>query len=230
MTEYLRAPDPELVNQLRVLGVNIGVYAPEANDPDNLQAVLDFEETGTHPWDRLDDRGAVQTTIPSSWLPADFYSSLAFNDVGEFTGSGFAITIGLPYKASFETLPIVSREGRRSNVTSAMFMCGRHENFCVGRVDALAKVRYGRYFYEGLQDTIVNRPVQNVPTFHYVPLPPGWDYAGSIFAEAQIGQPLEVLQIVLHDQSGDAIREDIGGSGGGSAGSATQDAGVVQSG
>lgn len=219
MTLPLPAPSPELLRELRALDVNVLVYAPETEVPAAFEEVLNIETVGAHPWDRLDDRGAVHTELPLTLLPADFYEDFVFPETGTVEGSGFSITIGLPYKASVETLPIIGQEGLRSHVSSMMVMMGRHENFCVGRVDALAKVRYGRYFFEGLTDTIVNRPVQIEPSYYHVGLPGGWDYAGSIFMEAQIGQPMEVLQIVLHDKTGDEIRLDQGNTDPAAAGS-----------
>lgn len=123
-------------------------------------------------------------------------------------GSGFSITIGLPYGARVETLPIPTTPGHRSNIGSVELMMGRFENFCIGRVDADEQVDFGKYFYEALDKTSAERPLQTRPTNLHIPLTTGWDRNGSIFLQAQVGQPLEILQMVLNDQSGDELHQD----------------------
>lgn len=225
----MRGFTPSKAAALKFMGVDISVFAPATNVVVNgfvsspIESIL--AET-TPPLDNLlndlASSGTVDTTIPSPMFDADFFLSAITTEPFSASVGGFHIVIGLPYAASVETLPIVGAEGRRTNVTSAMFMLGRHENFCVGRVDSLRHVRYGRYFLDALASTSSDRPLQLSPTHTFAPLPNGWDYEGGIFAEAQIGQPLEILQIVLNDSRGDALREDqrdaFGGAGGGADG------------
>lgn len=133
---------------------------------------------------------------------------------GGDSSNGVSVVIGLPYSARVETLPLLGSEGLRSNVTSMTMMLGRHENFCVGRTDALLSAGgpedFGKYFYDALVTTPAVRDIQIRPSWYHVPLESGWDYAGSVFAEASVGLPLEILQMILHDWTGDEIRTDQG--------------------
>lgn len=210
----MREFDADKVDALRRLGVQIDVYAPRTTRtvPDGSVlspevVVEEVESPLVNILNELDDDGVVAEEIDDPIFGNTFFASLSVDPL-DADVSGWHVVVGLPYRASVETMPLLGEEGRRSHLPSADFILARHENFCVGRVDSWKDMRYGRYFYESLTDTSQTRPLQRHATYRHVPLPSGWDEAGSMFVEAQIGQPLEILQIVLNETSGDALRDN----------------------